>query len=116
MAAPHCHVGPPKHVYSATVKNSSNDDVEIEIEYAGSQPAHHETIKAHIPQHGSHEIHEKTVQTDGYEQRKFLQKITVHHANGNKQVLESPFHGVISPEKNWKFEIGHDSVLKSGTA
>ncbi|CAF2424957.1 unnamed protein product [Rotaria sp. Silwood2] len=115
MAAPCCNVGPPKHVYSAILKNSSGQDVELEIEYMGSKPDHRETIKINVPKNGSHKIVEKTVQSDGCEQRKVLQKITVQYQNGTKQELKAPFEGVISPQQNWRFEIDHDHILKSCT-
>jgi len=104
----------PGHVYSATLTNSSDNDVTVEVQYAGSDESHNETVSVTVPQGGSQTLEEKTVQTGGHEQRKFIQKLTVTSENGAAQELTAPFEGVTSPKQNWQFEVGQDGSLRSG--
>jgi hypothetical protein len=114
MASQMCGLKAPGHVYSATLKNSSDNDVTVEVEYAGSDSSHSEKVNVTVPKGGSQALEEKTVSAGGHEQRKFIQKLTVTSHDGSTQELTSPFEGVTSPKQGWQFEIGHDGSLKSG--
>lgn len=108
-----CGVKAPSHVYSATLNNTGDNDVTVEVQYAGSDASHSETASVTVPKGGSQTVEEKTVQTDGHEQRKFIQKLTVTSADGNTQELSAPFEGVTSPKQGWQFEVGQNGSLKS---
>ena len=108
-----CGLKAPGHVYSATLKNSSDQDVTVDVEYAGSDSRHSEKVTVKVPKGGSQSIEEKTVQTGEHEQRKFIQKLTVKSHDGSTKELSSPFEGVTSPKHNWHFEVAHDGSLKS---
>lgn len=110
-----CGVRAPGHVYSAVLKNSTDNDITIEIEYGGSDSSHSETVQATVPTGGSHTIEEKTVQTGEHEQRKFINKLTAKLQDGTTKEFSSPFEGVTSPKQNWNFEISNDGSLKSGS-
>merc|ERR1711939_1191042 len=103
-----CGLKAPGHVYSATLKNSSDQDVTVEIEYAGSDESHCEKVTVSVPKGGSQSIEEKTVQTGEHEQRKFIQKLTVQGQDDSAKELTAPFEGVTSPKHNWQFEVGQD--------
>ncbi len=103
----------PGHVYSAVLKNSSNQDVTVEVQYAGSDSSHNETTTLTVPKGGSQAVEEKTVQAGEHEQRKFIQKLTVTSQDGATNELSAPFEGVTSPKHNWEFEVGQDGSLKS---
>jgi len=105
----------PGHVYSATLTNSSDNDVTVEVQYAGSDESHNETVSVTVPQGGSQTLQEKTVQTGAHEQRKFIQQLTVTSENGAPQVLTAPFQGVTSPTQNYQFQVGQDGSLTSGS-
>jgi hypothetical protein len=114
MASKMCGLKAPGHVYSATLKNSSDNDVTVEVEYAGSDSSHSETVNVTVPKGGSQTVEEKTVSAEGgHEQRKFIQKLTVKSSDGQSKELSSPFEGVTSPKQNWQFEVGQDGSLKS---
>jgi len=108
-----CGVKAPRHVYSGTLTNSSEHDVDIEIEYGGSDESHKEVVNASVPKGGSHTIEGKTASTGEHEQNKVVQKITVKRPDGTTKELTAPFEGVTSPQKNWQFEIGEDGAVKS---
>ncbi len=103
----------PGHVYSATLKNSSDNDVTVVVQYAGSDDSQSETVNVTVPKGGSAIVEEKSVQTGGYEQRKFIQKLTVTSDNGSTNELTAPFQGVTSPKSGWEFEVGQDGSLTS---
>ncbi|UJR35798.1 hypothetical protein I4U23_028546 [Adineta vaga] len=108
-----CGLKAPSHVYSATLKNSSDNDVTVEVEYAGSDSNHSERVTVNVPKGGSQSIEEKTVQTGEHEQRKFVQKLTIKGQDGSTKELTAPFEGVTSPKHGWQFEVGQDGALKS---
>jgi len=108
-----CGLKAPGHVYSATLTNSSDDDVTVEVQYAGSDDSQNETVTVTVPKGGSQSLEEKSVQTGEHEQRKFIQNLTVTSANGTTNQLTAPFEGVTSPKQNWQFEVGQDGSLKS---
>jgi hypothetical protein len=108
-----CGLKAPGHVYSATLTNSSDNDVTVEVQYAGSDESQNETVSVTVPQGGSQTLEEKSVKTDAHEQRKFIQKLTVTSENGAAQELTAPFEGVTSPKQNWQFEVGQNGSLKS---
>jgi len=109
-----CGLKAPGHVYSATLKNSSDNDVTVEVEYAGSDSSHSETVNVTVPKGGSQNLEEKSVKTGEHEQRKVIQKVTVTSQDGKTQELSAPFPGVTSPKQNWQLEYGQDGSLKSG--
>ena len=113
MASQMCGLRAPGHVYSAILKNSSDNDVMITVEYAGSDSSHSETINVTVPKGSSQTAEEKSVQVGDYEQRKFIQKLTVKLQDGTTKELSMPYEGVTSPKQNWLFEIGQDGSLKS---
>lgn len=115
MANQMCGLRAPSHVYSATLKNSSDHDVTVEVEYAGSDSSHSEKATVTVPKGGSQTVEEKTVKTGEHEQRKFIQKLTVKSHDGKTHELSTPFQGVTSPKHDWQFEIGHDGSIKSGS-
>jgi hypothetical protein len=45
MASQFCGLKAPSHVYSATLKNTSDQDVTVEVQYAGSDSSHSETVE-----------------------------------------------------------------------
>ncbi len=104
----------PGHVYSAVLKNSSDQDVTVQVQYAGSDSSHNETTTVTVPKGGSQAVEEKTVQTGEQEQRKFIQKLIVTSQDGATNELSAPFAGVTSPKQNWQFEVGQDGSLRSG--
>ena len=113
MASQMCGFKPPSHVYSAMLKNSSSNNVTIEVEYAGSHSSHNETVNVTVPKGGSQAIEEKTVKVGDHQQRKFIQKLTAKLQDGTTKELSTPFHGVTSPKHNWQFEVTQDGSLKS---
>ncbi len=108
-----CGLKAPGHVYSATLKNSSDNDVTVEVQYGGSDDSHNETVSVTVPKGGSQTIEEKSVQTGGHEQRKFIQKLTVTSQDGTTNELVAPFAGVTSPKQGWQFEVSQDGSLQS---
>ncbi|CAF1576285.1 unnamed protein product [Didymodactylos carnosus] len=100
----------PGHVYSATLRNSSDEDVSVEIQYAGSEDSHGETVEAKIASGAEHAVDEKEVSTGTHQQRKYVKKVTVKKQDGTTKVLEAPFEGVTSPQKNWQFVIDNDGI------
>lgn len=111
-----CGLKAPGHVYSAVFKNSGDQDVHLQIEFAGSDSSHHEVVDVTVPKGGSQTVEEKSVSVGDHEQRKFIQKVTVKSANGTTKELTAPFEGVTSPKQNWEFHVGQDGSLKSGSA
>lgn len=109
-----CGTKAPSQVYSATLKNSSDNDVTVEVSYAGSDESQNETVTVTVPKGGSQTVEEKVVQAEGgYEQRKFIQKLSVKSGDGSNNELSAPFAGVTSPKQGWQFEVGQDGALKS---
>ena len=111
-----CGLKAPSHVYSAVLKNSGDQDVDVEVEFVGSDSSHQEVVNVTVPKGGSQTVEEKSVTVGEHQQRKFIQKLTVKSADGTTKELSSPFNGVTSPKQNWEFEIGQDGSLKSGSA
>lgn len=108
-----CGLKAPSHVYSATLTNNSAKDVTVQVHYAGSSEDHNETVTVNVPANGSQALEEKTVQLDGQEQRKFIQKLTVTSEDGAANELTAPFDGVTSPKQGWNFQVGQDGALAS---
>ncbi|CAF0895376.1 unnamed protein product [Adineta steineri] len=108
-----CGLRAPSHVYSATLKNSSNNDIVVEVEYAGSDASHSEHVTVIVPKGGSQSIKEKTHHVGDNEQRKFIQKLTVKSEGASIQELSAPFEGVKSPKHEWQFEVTEDGSIKS---
>ena len=108
-----CGLKAPSHVYSATLTNSSDNDVTVEVEYAGSDSSHTEKVNVTVPKGGSQSVEEKSVKVGEHEQRKFIQKLTVTSQDGTNNELSAPFQGVTSPKQGWQFEVGQDGTLKS---
>ncbi|CAF4314011.1 unnamed protein product [Adineta steineri] len=108
-----CGLRAPSHVYSATLKNSSDNDVSVVVEYAGSDASHTENVTVNVPKGGSQSIAEKTHHVGDNEQRKFIQKLTVKSHDGSTKELSAPFEGVKSPKHDWQFEVGQDGSIKS---
>ena len=115
MATQMCGVRAPGHVYSAVLKNNSDQDVTVAVEYAGSDSSHHEVVHVNVAKGESQTADEKSVSVGEHEQRKFIQKLTVHLQDGTTKELAAPFDGVHSPKQGWEFQIGHDGSLKSGS-
>ncbi|CAF0754979.1 unnamed protein product [Rotaria sp. Silwood1] len=113
MASQMCGLKAPSHVYAGTLKNSSDNDVTVEVEYAGSDASHSETVHVTVPKGGSQTIEEKSVQVGDNEQRKVIQKLTVKSQDGTTKELSAPFAGVTSPKQHWHFEVDQDGSLKS---
>ena len=55
-----CGLKAPGHVYSAVLKNSSDHDATVEVEYAGSDASHHEVAHVTVSKNGSQKVEEKT--------------------------------------------------------
>lgn len=109
-----CGLKAPAHVYSATLKNSSDNDVTVEVQYAGADESQNETVSVTVPKGGSQTVEEKTIKSEGgHEQRKFIQKLSVKSDDGASNELSAPFTGVTSPKQGWQFEVGQDGSLKS---
>ena len=115
MASPLIGLKAPGLVFSAVLKNSGDQDVTVEVEYAGSDSSHHEVAHVSVPKGGSANVEEKSVSAGSHEQRKFIQKLTVKSKDGSSKELVAPFAGVTSPKHNWEFQIGQDGSLKSGS-
>jgi hypothetical protein len=110
-------VPPPKHVYSATIKNFTNSPIDLTVHYKGVHSTDHEPLAQAQLEANSGEFYaeqrldeQESGQT--YTTTKVISKIQIRKANGSILELEQPFEGVYSPVKDWQFHV-HDNEIKS---
>jgi len=102
----------PAVIYSCLIKNNSDAEVNIQIEFTGFEDHHHEIADIEIAKGEEQVIDQKEFEhgEDSTKYRKTVDLIRVKKYNGIIMELKKPFDGVISPKQNWIFEINNDSI------
>ncbi|CAF1274781.1 unnamed protein product [Didymodactylos carnosus] len=116
---PLSNFGPPKHVHSATIKNTTDTPVQCTIWYCGEN-AHHEAERINVTIPAQNEFYAETrayanahMITD-----KVIHKIIVTKSDGKKLELQRPFEGVagtmkdgvVGAMKGWEFYIEENGI------
>lgn len=106
------HRGSPAVIYSCLLRNNSDAEVDIQVEFAGVEDHHKEIADIEIAKGEEERIDEKEFQhgeSDG-KYHKTVELIRVRKYDGTIIELKTPFNGVTSPSKDWIFEITNDSI------
>ncbi|KAA6401863.1 MAG: hypothetical protein EZS28_002610 [Streblomastix strix] len=91
---------PPRDVYSAVIKNTKTQPLEVSVHYAGLEPGDEEVITLTVAPGSTADAPEKSVTKGTATFHKVIKKIVA----GN-DILEAPFQGVGSPTKGKVFEF-----------
>jgi hypothetical protein len=102
----------PAVIYSCLIKNNSDAEVTIQIEFTGIEDHHHEIADIKLAEGEEQLIDEKEFEHGDSQAkyRKAVDLIRVINYDGTTMELKKPFDGVTSPKKNWIFEITNDSI------
>jgi hypothetical protein len=102
----------PAIVYSCLIKNNSDAEVTVQVEFTGFEDHHHEIADIEIAKGEEQLVNEKEFQhgESDTKYRKGVDLIRVKKYDGKILELKKPFDGVVSPTKNWTFEITNDSI------
>jgi hypothetical protein len=107
-----CGARAPAIVYSCLIKNNSDAEVTVQVEFTGFEDHHHEVADIEIAKGEEQVVNEKEFE-DGESNTKYnkgVHLIRVKKYDGKTMELTKPFDGVTSPKKNWIFEITNDSI------
>ncbi|CAF1291798.1 unnamed protein product [Adineta steineri] len=109
---PSCGVRAPAIIYSCLLKNNSDAEVTIQIEFTGFEGHHHEIADIELAKGEEQLIDEKEFEHGEHntKYRKGVDCIRVKKFDGTTIELKKPFDGVTSPKKKWIFEITNDSI------
>ena len=102
----------PGAIYSCLIKNNSDAEVDVQIEFAGIEDHHAERADIELAKDEEQRIDEKEFEhgeNDG-KYHKTVELIRVRKYDGSIIELKKPFDGVTSPKKDWIFEITNDSI------
>jgi hypothetical protein len=102
----------PAAIYSCLIKNNSDAEVDVQIEFAGIEDHHKETADIELAKGEEQRIDEKEFEhgeSDG-KYHKTVELVRVRRYDGTIIELKKPFDGVTSPKKDWIFEIDNDSI------
>jgi hypothetical protein len=102
----------PSAIYSCLIKNNSDAEVDVQIEFAGIEDHHKEIADIEIAKGEEQRIDEKEFQhgESSGKYHKTVELIRVRRYDGSKIELKKPFDGVTSPKKDWIFEIDNQSI------
>jgi hypothetical protein len=94
------------------IKNNSDTEVDVQIEFAGFEDHHGEKADIEIAQGEEQRIDEKEFEHEqsNAKYHKTVELVRVRKYDGSIMELQSPFDGVISPSKDWIFEIDNHSI------
>eukprot|EP00758_Cryptobia_borreli_P010649 Tbor_TRINITY_DN5589_c1_g1::TRINITY_DN5589_c1_g1_i1::g.12995::m.12995 len=102
---------PPKHVYSAIVKNTGKTDVTVTATYEMPEGKEDITVIA-IKAGEQGTLGEKIVTTGTYQQIGNIKNLHLKSACGKESTISSPYN-VNSPTKNHVFTIADDLSIKN---
>lgn len=107
-----CGVAAPAFVHACVVKNNSDTELTVQVEFTGYQDHHHELADVKIAAGEEQRIDEKEFDDGegGAKFRKTLNVVRVNKPDGTTMELRAPFEGVRSPKIDWIFEINNDSI------
>jgi hypothetical protein len=102
----------PAMIYSCLIKNNSDAEVTIQVEFTGFEDHHHEIADIELAKGEEQLIDEKEFEhgEGNTKYRKSVNLIRVKKYDGTNMELKKPFYGVTSPTKNWIFEIYNDAI------
>ena len=102
----------PPAIYSCLLKNNSDAEVTIQVEFTGLEDHHHEIADIELAKGEEQSIDEKEFEhgEGGTKYRKAVDLVRVKKFDGTVIELKKPFDGVTSPKKNWVFEIYNDAI------
>jgi hypothetical protein len=102
----------PAAIYSCLIKNNSDAEVIIQVEFTGFEDHHHEVADIKLAKDEEQLIDEKEFEhgEGNTKYRKSVDLIRVKKFDGKTIELKKPFDGVTSPKKNWIFEIYNDAI------
>jgi hypothetical protein len=102
----------PAVVYSCLIRNNSDAEVDVQIEFAGIEDHHAEIADIEIAQGEEQRIDEKEFEhgESNGKYHKTIELVRVRKYDGSTIELKKPFAGVTSPKKDWIFEIYNDSI------
>jgi hypothetical protein len=107
-----CGVRAPAVVYSCLIKNNSDAEVNVQVEFTGFEDHHHEIADIELAKGEEQLIDVKEFEEgeSDTKYRKTVDLIRVKKYDGTTNELKKPFDGVVSPTKNWIFEVNQDSI------
>ncbi|KEG14871.1 hypothetical protein DQ04_00271050 [Trypanosoma grayi] len=91
---------PPRHVYSAIVKNTTSNVMKVKATYGMPNNAADEEVELSIQPAATVNLEQKVVQVEQMTLTGYIRRIAVEGA-----ALEAPFSGVTSPVKDYRVEI-----------
>jgi hypothetical protein len=102
----------PSIIYSCLIKNNSDSEVTVQVEFTGFEDHHKEIADIELAKGEEQNIDEKEFQHGEHDTkyRKGVDLIRVKKFDGKIIELKKPFDGVTSPKKNWVFEINNESI------
>ena len=106
-----CGVAAPAFVHACLIKNNSDTEVTIQVEFTGFKAHHHELADIRLAAGEEQRIDEKEFEEEGgAKYRKAIDVVRVKKGDGKTMELRKPFEGVRSPKKDWIFEISNDAI------
>ncbi|CAF1108853.1 unnamed protein product [Adineta ricciae] len=99
-------------IYSCLIKNNSDAEVTIQVEFSGLADHHREVVDIELAK-GEEQIVDEKEFEHGEQQTKYrkgIELIRVKQFDGKTIELKKPFNGVASPKQNWVFEIENDAI------
>lgn len=102
----------PAAIYSCVIRNNSDAEIDVRIQFAGIEDHHAEVADIQIAQGEEERIDEKEFshgESDG-KYHKTVESVRVRRFDGSTMELTKPFDGVTSPKKDWIFEIDNQAI------
>ena len=103
---------PPKVVYSATIRNRLDSPIRCHVVWATPSEQLEAGKSFTIMDGERHHVPEKLVDMGTWEGAAVIDKIDC----GKNLVLEAPFDGVSSPQRDWQFTITTQGIVSVGTS
>ena len=103
-------------IYSCIVRNNSDSEVNVQVQFAGVEDHHAELADIEIAQGEEQRVDEKEFEHGqaNAKQHKTVEAVRVRRFDGSTMELKKPFEGVVAPSKNWIFEIRERAIHSIG--
>ena len=102
----------PIGITSCLIKNNTDAEINVQVEFAGTEDHHAEIGDVEIAQGEEQRIDEKEFEhgETKAKQHKTVESVRVRRYDGSTIELKKPFQGVTAATKFWIFDVRNDAI------
>lgn len=102
----------PAMVYACVLKNNTDAEVTVQVEFSGFEDHHHEVADIALGKGEEQRVDEKEFEHGEHQTkyRKGIDLVRVKKFDGTTVELKAPFNGVTAPTQQWVFEIDNAGI------